>query len=220
METLNNKCLIIGNGPSVNSIDFDKLRKTNITTLCCNRIDLLIKDKKWYPDYYFCFKSNIDNNWKDSIKYVTQHKNIKCFLSPEFKSFIKESSNITFVKNLYEHDRHSSIPDNLFETTFNKFQFKSYSATVPIFQYCFSNNIKTLGIIGQDGYIFSNGKNHFNKTYGYEASNFEKTNIRIQTLYKIIAKHCKKNNINLYNLSNKSVIDSCTFLEFNKFIDI
>ena len=97
METLNNKCLIIGNGPSVNLIDFDKLKKTNITTLCCNRIDLLIKDKNWYPDYYFCFKSNVDNNWKDSIKYVTEHKNIKCFLSPEFKVLLYLFFNIVLV---------------------------------------------------------------------------------------------------------------------------
>ena len=221
MDMLNNKCLIIGNGPSVNSIDFDQLKKlTDITTFGCNRIDFLIKEKNWHPDYYFCFKSEVDDNWKNSIKYVCQHKNIQCFLLPEFKSFIKQSPNVHFVNSLYEHNRHSTIPDDLFETSFDNCQFKSYSATVPIFQYCFSRNVKTIGIIGQDGYIFDKGKNHFNGSYGYEASNFKKTNERIRSLYKVIAKHCSRNNIDIYNLSNNSVIDSCSFLQFDGFLKI
>jgi hypothetical protein len=221
MEKVNNKCLIIGNGPSVNSIDFNSLKETpGVSTLCCNRIDLLIKEENWYPDYYFCFKSEVDENWKNSIQYVCRHKNIKCFLSKEFKSFLSNTSNVTFVKNLKEHYRHSPIPDNLFETSFDECQFKSYSATVPLFQYCFSRDVKTIGIIGQDGYIYNEGKNHFNDSYGYEALNFKKSNDRIVLLHSAIQKHCRKNNIRIYNLTKESIIKNHSFLSFKEFLNL
>jgi hypothetical protein len=221
MEKVNSKCLIVGNGPSVNSIDFNSLREaTDISTMCCNRIDLLIKEKNWLPDYYFCFKSNVDKKWKDSIKNVVRHEDIKCFLAKEFKSFLPEASNLTFVENVKEHYRHSPVPFNLFENSWDVQPFKSYGATVPIFQYCFSRNVKTIGVIGQDGYIFDVGQNHFCEEYGYETTNFKQTNERIRILYNVIKKHCEKTNIDIYNLSNKSVIDSCPVLSFNDFLKI
>lgn len=220
MEKVNSKCLIIGNGPSVNSINFDELKKSDTVTLACNRIDFLMKEKSWYPDYYFCFKSEVDDNWKNSIKYVCEHKNIKCFLHSDFRSFVKESSNVIFVNNLYEHYRHSPIPEDLFETSFYKCQFKSYSATVPIFQYCFSNNVKTIGIIGQDGYIYREGKNHFNKSYGYEAFNFDKSNKRIAELHKVIKNYCRKNNISIYNLTTESIIKVHSVLTYKEFLNL
>ncbi len=37
------KALIMGNGPSIDSIDFDLLKTSNVTTFACNRIARICK---------------------------------------------------------------------------------------------------------------------------------------------------------------------------------
>ena len=175
------KAVILGNGPSLNEIDFDYLNsRKDVITLASNRISLIFNKTDWRPNYYFCFSTNIENKvWLDNVNEVIDNDKTTCFLSSELKPILGDKKNIIFIDNIYEHNRHSSIPYNLFEKNFTDVVVKSYSATVPMFQYCFSNGIKKIGIIGQDGYIYSNNKNHFDDSYGYESGDFKKTNDRI-----------------------------------------
>ena len=48
MNPSEQKALILGNGPSLDLIDFQNLKqKKNIKTFTCNRIAKLCKEKKW-----------------------------------------------------------------------------------------------------------------------------------------------------------------------------
>ena len=74
------------------------------------------------------------------------------------------------------------------------------------FQYCFSNQYERIYIIGQDGYIYGRGDNHFDKSYGYETANFDAANKRIISLHDVIREHARKNGIEIFNLTDKTII--------------
>lgn len=57
------KCFIIGNGPSLTSNDLDILYRNNIKCFGCNGINKIFNQTEWRPDYYFLgdpdsFRSN------------------------------------------------------------------------------------------------------------------------------------------------------------------
>ena len=109
---------------------------------------------------------------------------------------------------------------NLFETNFYDKQLKSFCATVTLFQYCFSNNVKSIGVIGQDGYIFNPDQNHYDSRYKYESSDFEKSNKRIIKVHDVVQKHAKKNNVKIYYLTKNSIIKTHPYLEFEDFLNL
>ena len=201
------KAIIFGNGPALLEMDFDYLqRRTDIDTFACNRIDMIYEKTTWRPDYYFCFSTNLrEREWQSGLERIVSNKKTTCFLSEEISGFIN-SDNVIYVKNLKEHWRNSKIPDNLFETDFEKQQIKSYSATVPMVQYCFSKKYSRISILGQDGYIYDKGDNHFDKSYGYESGNFERTNKRIVRLHEVIKAHSKNIGTEVSILTSNSVI--------------
>ena len=218
------KAIILGNGPSLNEINLDLLvNRKDVSTLACNRIDLLFDKTDWRPDYYFSFSIHAKEKKKEWVKSAaTAAKNDKtvCFLHKELRSEIPNTRNVNFIKDLREHSRHSPIPSDLFEIDFNDVQLKSFSATVPLFQFCFSNKVKTIGIIGQDGYIFDENDNHFDFKYGYETNSFQRANERIIALHNIIKKHSLKNGIKVYNLTRRSIIKSHPHLELKDFLNL
>ena len=206
MET-QNKAIILGNGPSLSELDFEYLKsRKDIISFATNRIDLILKETDWYPDYYFCFSSNLTHkDWYTSVDKISSNTKTKCYVSLKYKKYVADRENVIFVKT-HEHPRNSKIPSDLFSKTFTEKPLKSFSATVPAFQLCFEMGIKRIGIIGQDGYTYKRGLNHFDGSYGFEAGNFEKSNDRIIRLHDNIEKYCKDKQIKIFNLTKKSVI--------------
>jgi len=201
------KALILGNGPSLSELDFEYLKtREDIDTFACNRIDLIYDKTDWRPDYYFCFSWNLRaDEWKEGLTKIVSCKRTKCFVASALISGPKHN-NLVYVDHLYEHSRHKPIPQNLFEPDWCNLQVKSFSATVPMFQYCFSNKYTHIAIIGQDGYIHEKGKNHFDEFYGGEAGDFKKTNDRILRLHDIIDKHSRERKIKVNILTDNSII--------------
>ena len=197
--------------------------REDVSTLACNRIDLLFGNTHWRPDYYFCFTSLLkdgNSDWVNSVKAVAENADTICFLHQGASGKVNHTNNTYFADNLFEHNRHRPIPDDLFDRNFDDVQLKSFSATVPLFQFCFSNNVKTIGIIGQDGYIFDQNNNHFDSKYGSESSNFKKTNHRIISLHHIIRKYAEKNGIRVYNLTKKSIIKVHPYISLEEFLNL
>ena len=47
------KCVIVGNGPSLRAEDLSALYRLKIPTFGCNRIHLIFPQTEWRPTYYF-----------------------------------------------------------------------------------------------------------------------------------------------------------------------
>ena len=211
------KAIIVGNGPSISDVDWDKILHKNedgdVLFLACNRISILFDKTSWRPDIYSCLTSAslTEERWRKSIDRCLEDERITSFVFKGFKNKtkIKEPhEDIFFLKNVMEHHRHSPIDKGFINVSLHTGVLKSYSATVPLFQICDFLGIQTLGVIGQDGYIFESGKNHFDDSYGFEASNFDKTNKRIMSVHTELKRYFNIKGVAVYNLSDRSILKS------------
>ena len=67
----NNRCFIIGNGPSLSIDDLNKLYVNNEITFAFNRIFLIFSETKWRPTYYLSQDEKIFVQSIDDIKKIT-----------------------------------------------------------------------------------------------------------------------------------------------------
>jgi len=209
------KAIVVGNGPSVSDVDWDRVLRENeggdVLFLACNRISILFDKTLWRPDIYVCLTSAslAEERWRQSIDKCLEEEGVISFVFEEYKNRTKIKNphdNIFFLKNVMEHYRHSPIERGFLNVSLHIGVLKSYSATVPLFQICDFLGIQTLGVIGQDGYIFDSGKNHFDDSYGFEASNFDKTNKRLMSVHTELKRYFNRKDVSVYNLSDRSIL--------------
>jgi len=210
------KAIVIGNGPSISSIDWDKVQscaaRKDVLFLACNRINILFNRTSWRPDIYSCLTSAslVEKQWQKSIDTCLGNEKIISIVFNRYKDRTNVENihdNIIFTNKVIEHYRHDPIKKNFINTPLAEGFLKSYSATTTLFQICNYLDIKSIGIIGQDGYIFESGKNHFDDSYGFEASNFNKTNKRLLMLHSELKRYFNQKGTNVYNLSNKTILE-------------
>jgi hypothetical protein len=217
--------VIVGNGPSVNDYKWDSFAKRKETLfLSCNRVSIFFNKTSWIPDIFSCFtKASLENEeWIKSIDECLQEEKIVSFVDERFKQVSKiksHHSNCYFMKNILEHSRHKAIEKDFIKHNFQDNVVKSYSATATLFQICDNLNIKRIAIVGQDGYTLEKGKNHFDKKYIDEASNFSKSNDRIISMHKELNRYFSKKNVKVYNSSKVSILKEIyEFKDLNLFV--
>lgn len=240
----NTKAVIMGNGPSLSTIDFDKFKDPNVVTFATNRIADICKSKDWHPDYYAAFfcepfrgetvklpngkvitypgDKRISMETREDIEHVSKNQKTTCYVHEWYKYFLKPRKNIVFTEpRLW--NRFEDLPLNCFETYKAPENFLWHIATTALFQLCFSLNIKTIGVIGQDGYNIDKKLNHFAGYRGTEPESVKKSlfaNKRINRLHDAVKINCEKNDIEIYNLSEDSILEQHQYIDFNKFMEI
>lgn len=215
------KALIMGNGPSLAGLNLDLLEGSGLTSFATNRISLIYNKTSWRPDFYVCFAQLPlhHEEWRQSLRSATQEYKTTCFVHNKFSSFLEVSDNTTFVKNVHEHDRHSTVPSGLFSISPEDKFLKSFTSTVPLIQLCLYMGAKKIAIIGQDGYDLSRKENHFSKDYGFDPGSFEKTNRRFNAVHNVLKKHVEENDIQVYNLSQISILEHYPKITLEQFLE-
>jgi len=220
------KAVIVGGGPSAAMQEWEKVSEASegVIFLACNRISLLFDSVSWRPDIYTCFTANslVKKAWIDSIDTCLSDERILSFVFKDFKSVssIKNHhDNAVFCKSVKEHYRHSKISHDFLDVDLDEAILKSYSATVPLFQICDQLNVDKILIVGQDGYVFNRGENHFHSTYQDEPADFKRINDRILRLHTEFKRYFDKKEVNLYSGSKSSIINNIhDFLTIEDFI--
>ena len=211
------KAVIVGNGPSTANVDWDKIQncsaREDILFLACNRISMIFDQTNWRPDIYVCLTSAslTEPQWQTSIDMCLENEQITSIVFDEYKKQFKLNKhydNIIFVKNVVEHHRLAPIWRNFIAMPIVNGIIKSYGATTSLFQICDFLEIKKIGLVGQDGYIYESGKNHFDSGYGFETSNFERANNRILNLHKELKRYFGNKEVEIYNHSTKTIIEN------------
>lgn len=225
------KALVMGNGPSLDLLDFSILKSSDITTFACNKIAKLCQEKDWFPDYYTAFFAEpfrgtrypgsiqAAQSARDDIAFMTQNKSTKCYLHDTYREFIADSENVNFHSPFLVNKR-APISETFFEDKKIPENFAWHVAVTPLFQLCFALGFETIGIIGQDGHD-ENSKNHHYEGYEGPSQSKEKFKIgnqRIIELQNAVSNYCKKNSIKIYNLSNCSVIEHYELAKFEDFL--
>lgn len=133
---LGESCVIIGNGPSLRIDDLELLKKSQIITFSCNRINKLFDKTSWRPDYY-CLS--------DSTVFKDRYFNMSC--EELLDDFMTENiKNIFLIENIkkYIPKKYSSAPNILF---FRMSLLPPFSAKMSPFSTEISDSISDLGTV-------------------------------------------------------------------------
>ena len=234
----------MGNGPSLDLIDFEKLKKSNVVTFSCNLIASICERNNWYPDFYtsfFCepfrgtrYSGSIKsaNAAREDIQYICSNLSTKCYLHEWYREFISPADNIEFHSPTLVN-RHEKFDIDAFSKFKTPERFLWHIATTPLFQICFQMGIKEIGIIGQDGHRIEkkpttegvadhlvSAHNHFKNYSGPEqpAKKIPAANNRIIELHNAVCAYTRANETNIVNLSNVSIIDHYPKMDIDIFL--
>ena len=141
-------CIIIGNGPSLKKINFDKL--SNIKTFGVNSLFLLTEKINFKPTFYTVEDDLvIQDNMEQIKKYDIDHK----FFPHDFKKyFIDDNANYFFRDSRFYRDEYD-IPKktNLrFSKSFDKVVYSGHTVTYINIQLAYFMGFKTVYLIGMD----------------------------------------------------------------------
>jgi len=226
-----NRALIMGNGPSLDLIDFKKLKESSVSTFACNKISKLCKEKKWHPDFYAAFfaepfrgtryPGDIEQakSARADIKYISGNSSTKCYLHKWYEEFVSPQDNVEFHDPLLIN-RHKRFDVDSFSKFKTPDTFLWHIAVTPLFQLCFQMGIKEIGLIGQDGHKIDKKNNHYSGYVGPEQA-VEKIKIgndRIIALHDAVQDYATKNNISIFNLSDDSIINHYPYMNIEEFL--
>ncbi len=180
------RCFIIGNGPSLQPKDLDKL--TNEITLCGNRIYDIFDKTKWRPTYYFC----IDNDGMEEIAKAVENADIGMkFLALSARRYIPQNDkNVIFINhttrkfviNRY-NDKSAHISEDVsqyfscgYTVLFAALQFAIYAGIKEIYllgvDFNYSHVANRWGMVRKDSSVqdYFDGKKHFGSCLNYEST--------------------------------------------------
>lgn len=160
---LNERCFIIGNGPSLNKTNM-KLLKSEYT-IGLNRIYLNYANMEFEPTFYCVVNPNVIEQFAHEIDKINSIK----FIRKESKGLIKNRWNVFFVDSLLGHD---------FNQNFESLGwYEGWTVTYCAMQVAFYLGFKTVILIGVDHYFKEAGEpnklvtanaidsNHFHPDY-------------------------------------------------------
>ncbi|MDY0238323.1 MAG: DUF115 domain-containing protein [Campylobacterales bacterium] len=213
---INKRAFIIGNGPSLNISDLNKLQ--NEITFAANKIYLSFDETKWRPTYYF-----VTDNLVYSQNY-TKIKNLK--LNSFFPVSIASSK--PKIKNSIYFNLNYKYPAKFNINPING-MYSGSTVVYVMLEFAIYMGIKELYIIGLDfsfnlpskissKEIVSEGEiNHFHKEYRSIGEKWTKPNMQKQEEAFIkVKEYCAKYDIKIYNASRSSKLDVFEKVNFDK----
>ena len=226
----NERCFIIGNGPSIKNIEFSLL--ANEITFTVNQISRFEKFKEIKTNYHIWSDTRFfqrDSNIIDIMKNVNIASNPIVFFPYQAKDFIKECKLDSFLNIKYFNGIGGMLYrgyDKTIDYTKVTPRFSTvidYAITLAIYM-----GIKEIYLLGCDCTGFVNLAKFVTKEenyeYAYEVDDKEKKrlkealggkNIRMELKnyaklfedYEILAEYCKKRNIKLVDCTENGLLD-------------
>lgn len=199
------RCFIIGNGPSLNVDDLNKLK--NEITFAFNRIYYIFDKTDWRPSFYFTEDVQIIKNSLEEINKL----DLKYVFSPDVINFDYKMN----IKNaIYFRQIMDKFEDTLpqFSEDFFKKSYWGGTVAYTAMQMAVYMGFKEIYLIGVDHnfsmYKDANGniivddtvKDYFCDNYNEDKEKLEIPNLDDSTKAYIAArKYCDKHNIKIYN---------------------
>ena len=188
------RCFIIGNGPSLNISDLEKITKD--ITFASNRIYNIYGQTAWRPDYYVAFEPTFA---KDNIKLISDIEAKK----GKFVNICAKSNRIT-DKNIYwfysfkEYTLNKETTKGIdFSTDISQYVGESYSVTYTMIQIAVYMGFKEIYLLGVDHYAAGENTHFYIKNQAeYAAPTFLKG---IEFGYNLAKQETKRRDIHIYN---------------------
>jgi hypothetical protein len=145
------RCFVIGNGPSINEMDLDKLKKE--VTIGCNRIYLSERVTPWY----YCLEDEVlMSNIYLELESWQANNTIK-FIPVSLKKYTKNINNVYLINFAYD-DYHGVKPE--FTDKFTKISYWGCTVTYLMLQIAYFLGCNPIYLIGIDG-VRPNKLKHF-----------------------------------------------------------
>ena len=213
----NQRCFIIGNGPSLTAKDLDNLK--NEITFAFNRIFLIFDKTKWRPTYYMLADQSIYMDAGDEID--NKDLDIK-FVGSNCKKYGRKIKDAIYfyTKLPYDSDKPKFISDAI------KYFYDGYTVTYFAMQlaiYMGFKEIYLLGVdcsyaqqLGKDGKIEvnDNGRSYFAKQYS-KNQNLANTYKMIMA-YKKAREFADKNDVKIYNVTRGGKLEEFERISFDE----
>lgn len=213
---LNQRCFIIGNGPSLNDTNLDLIKDE--VTFGMNRIDLLYHKTQWRPTYYIFSSSNCEsavwgNEWSKSVVNCSKEPKTTPFIWNRFKQPIearagKLDPSCHYLHSFSEFDKPMGT-DKHFSTDAHLRLDKSGTTMNIAFQLAYYMGFNEIYVIGADmnwvATDSSNGDpNHFDPSYKANIGNGEREFKRMSAVHEVAKKFFEERGGKIYNAGYNS----------------
>lgn len=147
----NDSCVLIGNGPSLNKVDFTKLQ--NVTTFAANNFYLMSEKNNFFPDFFTIEDNLVIESNIDQIEMLKSYKAGEKFFSYNLKKyFLDENINYffndgRFISDTFSIKRNTNIK---FSKNFSKVSYSGHSVTYINLQLAYFMGFKTVYLVGMD----------------------------------------------------------------------
>lgn len=228
------RCFIIGNGPSLNITDLEKLK--NEITFASNKIYLAFQYTKWRPTYYSLEDSSFArNHWSEISKIrdtIQILPDILDFFMPRIKTAIYY--NLKW-ESLWDKEFNYPDPPH-FSTNALECIYAGCTVTYTLLQMAFFMGIREIYLIGMDfnysipkdvkvdenGAYISNGieNNHFLPNYHKPGDYWSKPRVHMMLKAMEAAKSAVTNHMgNIYNATKGGNLEIFPRVDFDSLVN-
>ncbi|MGQ4665887.1 6-hydroxymethylpterin diphosphokinase MptE-like protein [Metabacillus halosaccharovorans] len=218
---MNERCFIIGNGPSLTIEDLNKLN--NEVTFAFNRIYYIFDQTEWRPTYYCSEDDKTIFNSRDDIDslkitnkffpinfprdYKIQFKNAKYYVFKLSERNVEPNFSNNIVKGIYWGNT----------VAYTAIQMAVYMGIKEIYLLGVDHNFSKM--INDKGEIIidKTAKDYFAKEYNTDKDDLYIPNVEVSTrAFKAAKKYASKNNIKIYNATRGGKLEVFERVDFDK----
>ena len=156
------RCVVIGNGPSLKVDDLEKISSLSISSFACNRIYKIFPQTKWRPSYYFMSDKLLLD---DSVSDLDEIPFDRRFFPESFREIIKQGVFYYPGPEYYDYEKEAK-----FSFDASKGVYGGGTVTYEMIQFAYYMGFSKIYLIGVDfNYIIDNPLN--DRTYSYNGEN-------------------------------------------------
>ncbi len=211
------RCFIIGNGPSLDANDLDKLK--NEVTFAFNSVYLIFKKTEWRPTYYMLADQNCYMNIGEEIN--TSIRSYK-FIGANCKKYGRIIKDATyFYTKLSLNSDNPKFSDNALKYFYDGYTISYFAIQMAV--YMGFKEIILLGMdcrykkeVGEKGEIIENDqeRNYFSEKYQKDKKMVN--TYKMISAYKSAEKYANNNGIMIYNATRGGNLDVFDRIEFDE----
>lgn len=213
------KVIIICNGPSLNDVNWEVIKKSNIDTIGLNKINLIFTKTDFRPTYIVCIN-----------RYVVE-QNKTFFNNTEIPLFI-DYNNKDILRGEKINYIYSLPLRGFFSKDISKGYCQGFTVTYAAMQLAYHMGYDEVGLIGCDHYFKDKGipnttiktvdidRNHFDPNYFGKGMEWQLPDILGSEFhYQISRDFFQKNNKKIYNCTNGGHLEIFERKSLSNFID-
>lgn len=205
------RCFIIGNGPSLNITDLDKL--SNEYSFAPNKILYLLNHTIWKPTFYLCADLDGYTMVKDELK---KYPDLNTFVDIRCKGRTSKTTHFFYSYGKYHINRYR-VDDIHISEDISKYVYTGYTVTFTAIQLAVYMGFKEIYLLGCDHNYAVKVDSHGHKTVDNSIQTYAKgipdwgksiQNIDITTrAYQCAKEYCNKQGIKIYNATRGGMLE-------------